>query len=329
MKKPKLRISCHFAPPGAEPGTLVKCGKCPDCLSERIDNWSFRLRQESLRATSGKFVTLTYNQENVPLSANGFLTLQRKDLTDFFKRLRKAQAKGVRIKYYAVGEYGTQFDRPHYHAIIFNADENTIQKAWSKQAGVGSTQRVPLGNVKVEPINSNRIGYTVGYCISHRWKPNHNRDDRVPQFSVMSQKLGDNYLTDTMVQWHQEDPANRMYVQDGAYKKSMPRYYKKKLFTPAEIEEAGIQHAAKHADDLRAYADYTNQHEGKLIADYTHHRWEQFYKQRKNRKHGYKHEPGASPLPPRCDQRQSDHLRYLSAIAESYTTPLPGETNNS
>ena len=39
----------------------------------------------------------------------------------FMKRLRK-RFKGKRIRFYMCGEYGEQFDRPHFHACIFGVD---------------------------------------------------------------------------------------------------------------------------------------------------------------------------------------------------------------
>ena len=59
------------------------------------------------------FITLTYNNNNLPK----YKSLVKKELQDFFKRLRKKYGEGIR--YYACGEYGPKGKRPHYHAIIF------------------------------------------------------------------------------------------------------------------------------------------------------------------------------------------------------------------
>lgn len=62
------------------------------------------------------FITLTYNNENLPSDGS----LHYEHFRDFFKRLRKKY--GAEIRYYHCGEYGEKFARPHYHAIIFNFD---------------------------------------------------------------------------------------------------------------------------------------------------------------------------------------------------------------
>lgn len=59
------------------------------------------------------FVTLTYNQHNLPVDGQ----LQKSDFQAFIRSLRKrTQAK---IRYYYCGEYGEKFSRPHFHAILF------------------------------------------------------------------------------------------------------------------------------------------------------------------------------------------------------------------
>lgn len=65
------------------------------------------------------FWTLTYSDENLPLTEDYLPTLEPKHLTDFLKRLRK-EYEPLKIRYYNVGEYGEQTERPHYHLALFN-----------------------------------------------------------------------------------------------------------------------------------------------------------------------------------------------------------------
>lgn len=66
-------------------GLVVPCGKCPACLANQRQEWVFRLKQEYLASNFAIFVTLTYNDENVPLD----FSVNKKDVQDFHKRLRK------------------------------------------------------------------------------------------------------------------------------------------------------------------------------------------------------------------------------------------------
>lgn len=62
------------------------------------------------------FITLTYNEENLPPDGS----LHKEHFQLFMKRLRKKYGEG--IKYYHCGEYGEKFSRPHYHACLFGHD---------------------------------------------------------------------------------------------------------------------------------------------------------------------------------------------------------------
>ena len=68
---------------------------------------------ETTRHQDNCFLTLTYDQEHLP--ADG--SLNKRHFQKFVKRLRRSLDK--RIRYYHCGEYGDDFGRPHYHAIIF------------------------------------------------------------------------------------------------------------------------------------------------------------------------------------------------------------------
>lgn len=94
----------------------VKCGVCMSCRLEYSREWATRCEHERQLHEKNCYLTLTYNPEHLPIGG----TLVKEDLRLFFKRLRKKYGSGIR--YFACGEYGENFDRPHYHAIVFNHD---------------------------------------------------------------------------------------------------------------------------------------------------------------------------------------------------------------
>jgi len=183
--------------------------------------------QEERRSTAAHFVTFTYDTQFVPISPNGFMTLRKSDFQDFMKRLRKLC--DAPIKYYVAGEYGSKNKRPHFHAIIFNvANEDLYFKAWS----LGGVQ---LGSIDVGTVTTESIAYTAKYIDKQEFRSYHGRDDRIPEFSMMSKHLGDNYLTDDIKDYHKAD-VSRVYVHNGNYKVSMPRYYRDKIFSELDRE---------------------------------------------------------------------------------------------
>lgn len=64
---------------------------------------------------ASSFVTLTYDQGHVP--EDGSLAVREWQL--FAKRLRKRMGP---FRFFMCGEYGGEFKRPHYHAVLFGLD---------------------------------------------------------------------------------------------------------------------------------------------------------------------------------------------------------------
>jgi hypothetical protein len=187
--------------------------------------------KEGERSETALFVTLTYDTKYVPLTKNGFMSLNKRHIQTYMKRLRKLSDR--KLKYYVCGEYGSKRDRPHYHMIIFNADAEKVERAWSEyRAGCGY---VPFGTIYIGEVNEASIGYTLKYMQKPGKIPKHQNDDRQKEFSLMSKGLGQNYVTDAMIKWHKNDLVNRMYVpiKDGK-KIAMPRYYKDKMYSETQ-----------------------------------------------------------------------------------------------
>ncbi len=207
--------------------STVPCGKCVPCLKRRASHWSFRINEEAKHSSSAYFLTLTY--EITPTSDNGYPTLYKKDFQNFLKRLRKLCPTN-KLKYYACGEYGTQTQRPHYHAIILNLPKSIghnpilIQDTWQN------------GHVMSVPSNQKTINYVVGYMCKGRFEPQSDHDDRSPEFSLMSKKMGMQYLTDKMVAYYRNRQI-ACIVKEGGQIMSMPRYYKEKIFTKQELKK--------------------------------------------------------------------------------------------
>lgn len=235
----KNMAQCPF--PFVKDGIPVPCGKCHDCRARRISGWSFRLLKEAERSSSALFVTLTYDSDHVPITRKNWMTLQKSDLQKFFKRLRKLTAN--KIKYYAAGEYGDTRKRPHYHIILFNSYEEDVCQSWN------------LGEIHIGKLTPASAAYTLKYISKPSKIPLHKNDDRVPEFSVMSKRLGDNYLTENIIKWHKADYLERFYVpmKDGK-KIALPRYYRDKIFSRYHLEKIVIHMQKKLVDEFSKYS---------------------------------------------------------------------------
>lgn len=195
----------------------VPCGRCIYCNVSRANAWSTRLYWEYRRSQASAFVSLTYEDQYLTYFEGkyyeGVAQLVRSDLQKYFKRLRKA---GVQFKYYAVGEYGSRYGRPHFHILFFfssDFDERIIREKWS------------MGIVHVGQVSTDSINYCLSY-ISLRRK----RGNRVHEFALMSKGLGDNYHKNAQViAWHKSGRKNYCYIE--GKKVALARYYKEKIFS--------------------------------------------------------------------------------------------------
>lgn len=201
----------------------VRCGRCPPCKKARVDSWVVRLMEQSKTSESSYFITLTYNTNEVPITKNGFMTLDKSDYQKYMKRLRKRE-KDAKIKYYACGEYGEQYMRPHYHAILFNVRNiQNIVDAWNEK-----------GKVHIGKLTQKSAAYCCKYLDKTKQIPQHNRDDRLEEFSLMSKGLGDSYINERTKKYHKSDIERNYYTLEGGVKTALPRYYRERIYSPSE-----------------------------------------------------------------------------------------------
>lgn len=109
----------------------IPCGKCRGCRAQKARAWADRMVLELDHSKKAVFLTLTYNDEHVPCrfdqtTGQAVLTLNKRDLQLFFKRLRK-RFPDNEIRYYACGEYGSNTHRPHYHVILYGLGLEDIE----------------------------------------------------------------------------------------------------------------------------------------------------------------------------------------------------------
>lgn len=173
------------------------CGKCAVCLSKRRYQWTGRLLLEQAIATRAHFLTLTFDEKHCPKD----MSVRPRHLQLFWKKLR--ENTGEKIRYFAVGEYGDQTLRPHYHAALFGlpllrhinpgdahifglpACTCEICTSWG-QGGVGIGDLTPAS-----------ASYIAGYVTkrsTHRSSPEYQPggalEGRHPEFARMSLRPG-------------------------------------------------------------------------------------------------------------------------------------------
>lgn len=101
----------------------VPCGCCVGCRLDYSKQWAARCYLESTYYEHNYFITLTYNDDNLPKGPLGNATLRKEDFTKFIKDLRryyKYHYNIDNIRFFGCGEYGEKSFRPHLHILFFN-----------------------------------------------------------------------------------------------------------------------------------------------------------------------------------------------------------------
>lgn len=195
-------------------GMWVPCGKCVNCRIALSRDWSMRILHEMQYWDKKKFVTFTYNDENLPKDCN----LEKEELVKAFKRLRERLRKDKRkIMYYACGEYGEKFGRPHYHAIIFGIDENDrklLEEIW------------PYGFISLGSVTYESARYVVDYIgkVDLEYFISNDLAERKIPFRIMSKGIGKRYVEEKISELL-ADPTLRLKGRT----LGLPRYYVKKM----------------------------------------------------------------------------------------------------
>ena len=162
------------------------------------------------------------------------------------------------VRFFASGEYGSRFQRPHWHAILFNVAVEDRQ-AWGDGTYRSDLLEETWGNGRavVGEVTAASASYVAGYTMKKVYgKKSYDVVDpstgevlqeRRPEFCVMSRRPGigswwfDRFHADMF-------PAD-IAVQDGQIKKT-PRYYRNRLYgaDPAMHEEVAYARFLKALD---------------------------------------------------------------------------------
>lgn len=198
----------------AKQDITVPCGNCAFCMATRRSDWALRIHYEHKKHLDARFITLTYANPHLKWK-NGISQLCKEDLQKWLKRIRK---NGYKIRYYAVGEYGSRTYRPHYHILLFGyIPEKIIRETWR------------FGQVHIGTVTQQSVMYCLGYMVNGKhWTMTKGRQR---PFCTMSRRpgIGANYLTPAMIAWHKTDRKN--YALLDGVKRHLPRYYKEKIFS--------------------------------------------------------------------------------------------------
>lgn len=173
----------------------LRCGQCIGCRISRSQDWAVRCVNEKALYDSSVFLTLTWDDEKMrAIGRSTPISLDHRPFQLFIKRLRKSRevlhvdveawAAGARkyryltrprMSYFMCGEYGENFSRPHYHALVFGVefpDRKLFKTNPMPLYRSAELERLwPFGYSSFGDVTLESAQYVAGYVVGRRTGP--------------------------------------------------------------------------------------------------------------------------------------------------------------
>lgn len=233
----------------------LPCGKCDECLKLRSSAWGMRAKHEISMHDNNCFLTLTYNDENLPPMDKDLI---KRGFQLFLKKLRK-EAK-QKLNYMVSHEYGSKTFRPHHHAIIFGYSPDDQQFLHNSPSGnpLFTSKRISElwsnGYHSIGEANEKTAYYIASYALKgkkHEYINEYNGDIISLNDSFDCSKRPGIGLT----------YALKNYKQLLNSKDALPRYYIKKF---KELNLPGCTLIEEYENKL--IKNFTNRNPQQIIA---------------------------------------------------------------
>lgn len=238
----------------------LPCKKCEGCAVDKARDYGIRAAHEARMHEWSCFVTLTYDQGNLPFRG----MLKPQDYYDFrtaMKNLRRDYA----LRFLAVGEYGSKTWRPHFHVCIFGHWFEDAVPAGKSSSGFDNYESKVLtelwvkGRCVINHMGPKIAAYAARYSLkkigtSEGYERTDSRTGEAytlpPEFMSASKQLGrawlDRYATDVF-------PHDFIVMADGS-KAPVPKYYIRVLREWCEDDyQAYVLRARKRGENFELF----------------------------------------------------------------------------
>ncbi len=211
----------------------VPCGRCIGCRLERSRQWAVRCMHEAQMHEASSFVTLTYDEDNLPFGGS----LVKSDFQKFMKRLR-ARIE-TKVRFFHCGEYGEKLSRPHYHALLFGFDFPDRYRWLDRGTGPVFRSELledlwPMGQSEIGSVTFESAAYVARYCVKkvtgsaaaeHYTRVDGETGELVevePEYATMSRRPG---IGSTWLEEFYSDVYPRDHVVSRGREAKPPRFY--------------------------------------------------------------------------------------------------------
>lgn len=212
----------------------IGCGKCIECMKKKKREWQTRLLEEIREDKTGKFITLTFNNESLEELTKiakkewNITNIEENEIAKiavrrFLERWRKKFKKSVKHWFITeLGHNGTE--RIHLHGLIFTKQsKNTIEEIWKYGMIYEGTF-----------VNEKTINYITKYCT----KLDEKHKGYTPKI-LTSAGMGKGYIQryDSTKNKYKGEETDETYRTRTGTKLSLPIYYRNELYSEEEREK--------------------------------------------------------------------------------------------
>lgn len=222
---------------------MVPCGCCRNCRINETTDWSVRALFELHDYDTASFVTLTFDEDHIP--KNG--SLSKEGLQDYFDRFQHKvyYEKGIKLRFFACGEYGDHTHRCHYHAIMFGLNPDPFNKNNDRKLIADSWKLCDphMFDWRYDDYNKNAINFvtreTIQYVAGYVQKKlksfraeEYKKLGIEPPFKIQSRGLGLNYAKENA-----DVLRENGFTYYNGKKVRIPRYFREKLGVEKDFED--------------------------------------------------------------------------------------------
>lgn len=239
----------------------IPCGQCIGCRLQHSLDWAVRCMHEKSSHEVSSFITLTYNDANLPVDGS----LDYRHFQLFMKRLRERSE--FKFKFYMCGEYGDRTNRPHYHALLFGCDfsDRTFYRRTKSGDRLDTSQLLEdvwqLGFCTVGDVTFESAAYVARYItkkVTGEKAADHYMG-RTPEFTNMSNGIGSAWIAA-----HGKQTFSHDNIIINGRKARVPRFYDNKyeVVDSARVEavkKLRVRKAKLRGEDLSNRRSWTRE----------------------------------------------------------------------
>lgn len=193
----------------------IPCGHCIGCKLDKSIEWANRVTMEVATSHDCYFLTLTYDDDHLPISKESLIpTLKKDDFTKFIHDVRqyfKRKGYDEPIRFFGCGEYGSTTCRPHLHILLFNCPIPDLSYDFKSISQVDGSVQISQhrsdktgmyymfsevmqeiwgkGNVLIDECNWSTAAYVARYTTK-KLDPSNKKDDNLyNQFGIEKEFL--------------------------------------------------------------------------------------------------------------------------------------------